>query len=152
MTLYNHFRSKDELILAVLRRRDERFRNWFMRRTGALAGSPQERLLAMFDALQEWFDGKDFGGCMFINASAEFKAPDHPVARATAEHKRLIRGYVGELCHAAGLADPDELADGLTLLAEGAIVMAYVARQPDAGRRARKTARRLIAAAAPSPA
>ena len=40
MTLYNHFKSKDELILAVLRRRDERFRNWFMRTVERRAKAP----------------------------------------------------------------------------------------------------------------
>ena len=49
MTLYKHFRSKDELILAALRRRDERFRNWFMRTVERRADTPRERLLAMFD-------------------------------------------------------------------------------------------------------
>ena len=51
MTLYNHFRSKDELILAALRRRDEKFRNWFMRAVERLGKTPRNRLLAIFDAL-----------------------------------------------------------------------------------------------------
>ena len=50
MTLYNHFKSKDELILAALRRRDETFRNWFMRTVEASAETPRGRLLASFDA------------------------------------------------------------------------------------------------------
>ena len=46
MTLYNHFRSKDELILAALRRRDERFRHWFVREVEHRAATPRDRLLA----------------------------------------------------------------------------------------------------------
>jgi AcrR family transcriptional regulator len=54
-TLYNHFKSKDELVLATLRQRDESFRNKFMRDTERLASTPRERLLSLFDALQGWF-------------------------------------------------------------------------------------------------
>ncbi len=79
MTLYKHFKSKDELILSALRRRDEHFRNWFMRAVESRAREPRQRLLAIFDALDEWFSGRDFNGCMFINASAEFARPDDPI-------------------------------------------------------------------------
>ncbi|MDJ0935396.1 MAG: helix-turn-helix domain-containing protein, partial [Kiloniellales bacterium] len=72
MTLYKHFRSKDELILAALRRRDEEFRNWFRRRVEARADAPRARLLAVFDVLAEWFEQPDFAGCTFVAAAAEF--------------------------------------------------------------------------------
>ena len=102
MTLYKHFKSKDELILAVLRRRDEEFRNWFIRAVEARAKTPRARLLVVFDAIAEWFDGRDFSGCMFINASAEFAEADDPIHGAAAEHKRLILGYLREQAEAAG--------------------------------------------------
>lgn len=144
MTLYNHFKSKDELILAALHRRDEQFRNAFMRAIERQAGTPRERLSAIFDVLQAWFEAPDFSGCMFINASAEFGDPDDPIHAAAAEHKRLILGYFRELAAAAAAADPDQLAEGLMLLMEGAIVMRHVAGQADAARRARASAQVLI--------
>ncbi len=144
MTLYNHFRSKDELILAVLRRRDELFRNWFMRAIERRAESPRERLLAVFDALDEWFTGSGFTGCMFINASAEYAAHDNPIHAAAAEHKRLVLAYIRGLAAAAGAKDSEALAQGLMLLSEGAIVMAHVAGQTDAARHARKVAEKLV--------
>ncbi|HDL16453.1 MAG TPA: TetR/AcrR family transcriptional regulator, partial [Rhizobiales bacterium] len=58
MTLYKHFKSKDELILAALRRRDEQFRIWFKSAVEKTGGSPAQRLLASFDALEEWFEGR----------------------------------------------------------------------------------------------
>ena len=64
---------------ARLQRRDEHFRNWFMRAVKSRAREPSQRLLAIFDALDEWFSGRDFNGCMFINASAEFARPDDPI-------------------------------------------------------------------------
>jgi AcrR family transcriptional regulator len=147
MTLYKHFKSKDELILAVLRRRDEEFRNWFMRAVEARAKTPRARLLAVFDAIAEWFDGRDFSGCMFINASAEFAEADDPIHGAAAEHKRLILGYLREQAEAAGADDASTLAMELMLLMEGAIVMAYVAGETDSAARAKAAARTLLKAA-----
>lgn len=77
MTLYNHFRSKDELILVVLRRRDEQFRNWLMEEMEKASKQPDKRLLAMFNAVESWFAGQafkglGFNGCAFVNAAAEF--------------------------------------------------------------------------------
>ena len=69
MTLYKHFRSKDELILAALRRRDEQFRNALMRAVERRAESPRGRLLAVFERLGELIAEPDFSGCMFVNAA-----------------------------------------------------------------------------------
>jgi len=150
MTLYNHFKSKDELILAVLRRRDEKFRNWFMRFVERRGKTPDERLLVIFDALEEWFSSKNFSGCMFINASAEFARPDDPIHMAAGEHKKLVLGYVSELTKASGALKPEALADGLMLLMEGAIVMAYVVGDRDAAMRAKTAAKTLIQQSRPT--
>jgi AcrR family transcriptional regulator len=144
MTLYNHFRSKDELILAALHRRDERFRNWFMRGVERRAESPRARLFAIFEVLDEWVRSRDFTGCMFINASAEFADPDHPVHRACAEHKALMRDYLVGLARAAGADRAEALADGLGLLLEGAIVAAHTAGDREAAVKARAAAGPLV--------
>lgn len=147
MTLYNHFKSKDDLILAVLRRRDENFRNWLMRSVEKKAGTPAERLLVLFDALADWFNEKSFSGCMFINAAAEYSDPDSAIHRLSAEHKVLLCDYLKDLTESAGAENADTLADGLMLLMEGAIVMRYVAGRRDAAANARTAAAVLIEAA-----
>jgi len=126
MTLYNHFKSKDELIVAALRRKDEIFRNSLMKSVESSTQDPVDRILAVFDALEHWFNQDDFHGCMFINASAEFCDHDSPARRVAAEHKLEIVRYLQELCSAAGLNDPQELAEQINLLIEGAIVVAHV--------------------------
>src|SRR5258708_34708744 len=68
MTLYKHFKSKDELILAALTRRDEKFRTWFMREVERRGRTPRERLLVVFDILAAWVQSRQFRGCMFVNA------------------------------------------------------------------------------------
>ncbi|WP_420326690.1 TetR/AcrR family transcriptional regulator [Mameliella sp.] len=152
MTLYKHFRSKDELILAALQLRDERFRNWLMAEMEKSSTDPEERLMAMFPALETWFLGKAFKGigfygCAFINAAGEFGDQAHPAHRLAAEHKRRIVDYLVELCRDAGLPDPEGLAEQLALLKEGAIATAHVRNMPEAARTAEKMARVLIESA-----
>ncbi len=156
MTLYKHFKSKDELILAALERRDEQFRTWL---TGAMeraSSDPRERLLAMFDALEEWFHGQafkglGFSGCAFINASGEFADLDHPAHRTSCDHKQRIVDYLTTVCAAAGAEAPAALAEQLALLKEGAIVTAQVRGMPAAARTAKTIAAGLIAAALTDP-
>ena len=131
-TLYNHFKSKDELVLATLRKRDELFRNGIMRETERLGHTARERLLSIFDAHAAWFLEKEFSGCMFINASAEFSSHEDPKHIVSAEHKRLVRLYIRDLAEQAGAREPEVLAGQLNLLLEGAIVDAYVSGNKNA--------------------
>ena len=94
MTLYNHFKSKEELILAALRLRDERFLEWFTAAVETRAENPRGRLLALFGALDEWINEPDFAGCAFIHAAAEYGRPGHPIHAAAPAHPRLLPGYV----------------------------------------------------------
>tara|TARA_A100001391_G_C5054270_1_gene274290 strand:+ start:995 stop:1585 length:591 start_codon:yes stop_codon:yes gene_type:complete len=126
MTLYNHFKSKDELIVAALRRRDELFRNQLMKFVDTHAQDPIGRLLAVFDYHEQWFLDDHFSGCMFINASAEFNDPDCPARRVAADHKIEIIRYLRTLCEHAQLRNPTELSEQLNLLIEGSIVNAHV--------------------------
>ncbi len=152
MTLYKHFKSKDELILAALRRRDETFRNWFMREVERRAARPRERLLAVFDVLGEWFRSPGFNGCMFINASSEYGPRAHPIHAAACEHKRLLCAYLAELTRAAGAEPAEDLARQLLLLVEGATVSAQIEGASGAAGQARAAAEVLVAGALDRPA
>lgn len=129
MTLYNHFKSKDELIIAALRRRDEIFRNRLMKFVDAAQGDAVARVLAVFDFHEAWFTGAEFCGCMFINAAAEFSDPQSAARKVAADHKIAVVRYVTELCRACGFERPEVVAEKLNLLLEGAIVTARVVGQ-----------------------
>jgi AcrR family transcriptional regulator len=129
MTLYNHFKSKDELIVAALRRRDEIFRNRMMKFVEARASDPLERILAIFDYHAQWFADKDFHGCMFINASAEYTDPKSPIRRVAADHKCEVTRYLQAQLESAQLRQPALLAQQLCILLDGAIVNAQVVGQ-----------------------
>lgn len=144
MTLYKHFKSKEELIQAVLRLRDERFREWLMDYVEQRADTPRERLLALFDAHDEWFSKKGFRGCLFLNAAAEFSQIAESIADLANEHKRMIHAYVRGLASAAGARNSDRLADWLTLLLDGAIGCAQVSTDPGWANTAKDAAEVLV--------
>lgn len=143
-SIYKHFRTKEDLILAVLRLRDENFRNWLFRRIEELSDTPTGRLLSIFDALEEWFAMREFRGCMFIKASAEYQDSDDPIHAQSTEHKRLLFEHFTALCRQAGAVHPEGLAQQLLLLKEGAIVMAVLGRGVTAATDAKTAARALM--------
>ena len=149
-SMYKHFRTKEELIFAVLRLRDELFRNWFCRRLDDLADTPRGQLVAMFDVLKEWFESPEFRGCMFIKAIAEFQNADHPIHVQAAEHKRLLFDHVARIAADAGARDPQGLARQLLVLKEGAIVTATMNDTPTAAQDARAAAQAIVDISCPA--
>ena len=139
-TLYRHFRSKEELILAALRKHDGLFRNGFMRQVEERVETPHERLIAVFDVAGDWFARNTFYGCMYINAIGEFSASDTPIRQICKDFKALMRRYIEDLCVDLGAPDPAGLADELALLLEGATVTAQVSEQRRRAAQVAKTA------------
>ena len=146
MTLYKHFGTKDGLIQAVLRRRDEDFRNWLMNFVEREAETPRGRLLALFDAYGTWFLQQEFRGCMFLNAAAEFSGISDENSAPAGDHARLVQSYLRGLTAASGARNPDRLADWLMLLLDGAIGCAQVSLKPEWAMKARQAAEILIEA------
>jgi len=145
MTLYHHFKSKDELIVAALRRRDAEWREWFIGRVTKLGGTPRERLFAVFDVMEEWFRNKDYHGCSFGQAATEFRDPKHSVHKMASEHKQTMLAYFRELAAAAAAKDPELLAQQISLLVEGAVIHMEVFREPQVARIADDAAQKLVA-------
>lgn len=145
--IYNHFRTKDDLILEVIKLRDEEFRAWMVSRIEAYGETPEERLLGVFDAHAEWFAQKGFFGCLFIKACAEFQDPAHPIHQQSCAHQQQGIAYYRSLADAAGFADPDEVARNIWLLAQGSIVAAVMAAIDDPAGTAREAATKMLACA-----
>ena len=143
--IYKHFRTKDDLILATLKLRDEKFRNWLIDRIEVLGKSPRGKLLAIFHALEEWFLEPTYAGCMFVKASSEFQDRSDPIHIASAQHKRVLADYFQDLANDAGARKPRDLAEQLLLLKEGAIVMAHLG-DPNHVAATSKTAAKMIIA------
>lgn len=143
-TFYRHFPSKDAVVLAFLKRRDEL---WMM---GSVvpearrrAQNPEDQLLAIFDVYDEWFHEDDFEACSFVKVLLEMGA-DHPLGQASIEYLGRIRQQVQILAHEARLLDPEEFALSWHILMKGSIIAAAEGDKL-AGLRAQRMARALIA-------
>lgn len=143
-TLYAHFRSKEELVLAVLRQYDGMARNEFMRRVESGRKTPKARLLAIFDFAERWFQQNNFYGCLFINTIGEYSDKDTPIRQICKDYKKLVKGYILSLCEQAGVTKPQKLAEELALLLEGATVTAQVSQNPKTAKIAKRAAEALI--------
>ena len=142
-TLYSHFPSKDDLVLAFLEERERRWTvDWVEAGARGRGSEPTEQLLAIFDLFDEWFHREDFEGCAFINVMLEM-GPDHPVGSASVRHLETIRAMVRRLADEAGLRDPRSFAGSWHILMKGSIVQA-VEGDLDAARHAKSMARSLI--------
>jgi AcrR family transcriptional regulator len=147
MTLYKHYRSKEELALAFLRRREELWtRSWLQQEVERRARPPAERLLAVFDVFDKWFRRSDFEGCSFVKVLLEHDDPEHPVRKAAGAHIETVREFLRGLAADAGVHDADAFARQLQMVMMGSIVAAY-AGDRDAARRAKEIGLLLLARA-----
>lgn len=143
-SLYKHFKSKEELVLAFLEMREDLWtRNWLETEVRKRTADPQERLLAIFDVFDGWFRRRDYEGCAFVNVLLESEV-NSPVHRAAARHLLNIRNFVHGLAQDAGLDDPQGFAETWHFLMKGSIVSAYEGDR-NAARRARTAGEALLA-------
>jgi len=149
-TLYAHFPSKDDLVLAYLDRADLAWQGKLRAAAAAAGPSPRDQLVGLFDALMQAGARTGFRGCAFLNAAAESVAGT-PVHTATVAHKDAVRAWVTGLAEAAGASDPPALARELTLVLDGALAAGTLRVQPDIAEQAAAAARTLVAAACPAP-
>lgn len=142
-TLYRHFPSKDALVLAFLDLREQRWTIDLVE-AGAMrrGSSPEERLLAIFDVLDEWFHRDDFEAGSFMRVLLEL-GPRHPAGGASVRHLEQMRSMVRRLAEQARLRDTESFARSWHILMQGSIVAAAEG-DTEAARRSKSMARLLI--------
>lgn len=146
-TMYRHFASKQELVLAFLERRDQLWtQDWLQAEVERKASDPEQRLLAIFDLFDEWFRRPNFEGCSFINVLLEHPDAASPVNRAGVSYLAGIRRFLEDLADSAGVKDADDFARRWHILMKGSIVAAGEGDR-DAAKRARGIAQLVLAAA-----
>jgi AcrR family transcriptional regulator len=142
-TLYRHFTSKDELILAFLQLREERWTlGWLEDRVRTCGGTPEEQILGIFDLFDEWFREPQFAGCPFVKVLLEM-GPEHPAGAACIDHLGTVRDFLTQLATEAGYPDPAETAQSIHLLLYGSIIQASTGNAT-AAQRARRMAQAVM--------
>jgi len=146
MTLYRHFASKDELVAEYLRCLAEKSKAAWARREADHPGDARAQLRAWLKDMAAHLASGDERGCALANAAVELPEKDHPARRVIEAYKTFQRARLAEVCAAAGLAEPDLLADELFLLIEGARVTAQSMGREGLGDRFVRMGETMIAA------
>jgi AcrR family transcriptional regulator len=123
-TLYRHFPTKDDLIAAYLEQEDHLWWQWFEEVITPYVGNPKAQLLAFFEACTLRLTEPGFRGCAFLNALAELSESDHPAHRCAVGHEQALRERFFSLCQQMGARNPEQLANQLLLISNGALTSA----------------------------
>jgi AcrR family transcriptional regulator len=146
-TLYRHFPSKEQLVIAFLDLRERRWTHeWLVAESERRAASPRERVLTVFDVLDDWFHRADYEGCAFINTLLEISDVDSPIHQDAVRRLAVVREILERWAAQAGTRNPLETSYQLQILMMGAIVSAGRG-DLDAARRARELVVLLLTAA-----
>jgi AcrR family transcriptional regulator len=143
VTLYRHFADKDDLVAEFLKLRSDRVSTWL--RDVASKQEGADRILALFDALEQWFREPAFNGCALVNGAVESRGA-HTEARAIAQ--RHLERHLDLLTQ---LSDDENLARQLLILVEGATTVAFVRHDPGAARDAKRVAQTILRTASGPP-
>ena len=142
-TFYHQFASKNDLVLAFLNLREQRWTlAWIDGEARRRAATPEQQLLTIFDLFDEWFHREDFEADSFVNVLLELGAT-HPAGRASIEHLDNVRAIITKLADEAGLRATESFTRSWHILMKGSIVCA-AAGDPEAAKRAQAMAKLLI--------
>ncbi|MFF0453134.1 TetR/AcrR family transcriptional regulator [Nocardia africana] len=139
--IYSLYPTKDDLVVAMLRRRDERWRHALARHVDRV-DDPSRRVAAMFGWLRDWFGEQGFRGCAWINMHGELGAESPAVLAEVRAHKAAFRDMVAGWVTATG----SDAADAIYLLTEGAIVTAGITGETTAASTAESAAALILSA------
>ncbi|WP_141581933.1 TetR/AcrR family transcriptional regulator [Actinomadura sp. WMMA1423] len=137
--IYGLFPTKEALVVAMLDRRDRRWRASLAAHLDAVP-DPRERVLALFDWLAQWFTEPGYRGCAWVNVHGELGSTSAAITEAARAHKQAFHEQVVELVSPVDAS----AAEAVYLLAEGAMVVAGVHGDPTAAARAQAGARLLL--------
>jgi AcrR family transcriptional regulator len=130
-TFYNHFESKDDLVIAVLEFRHAVEHAMFAKLMLEHGGeSPREKLYGLFDAIASWYSQPDWKSCIFVTAAAEFPNEHDPAHQLAKKHMVTMQESLQYLATLAGAKDPEGLARKLTVLVEGSVSYRHVLNDP----------------------
>jgi AcrR family transcriptional regulator len=146
-SLYRHFRTKDDLIVAFLEREDVEFWAQWDEVAARHAGDPAGEIEAHMRWIGKRLARANYRGCPQINVAAEFAEADHPAREVARRHMQAMRKRLAELARGLGVARPNDLAAQLGVLVNGAFVSASMLTPDEATRVLLASARALLASA-----
>lgn len=131
-TFYNHFSSKDDLVLEALKWHDTWWQQTFRKMLREHGGdAPRGQLLAIPAVINQLMTSDEFNGCIFVNVAVEFPLAHDPAHKMAARHKASMEDILREIAGYAGAPDAKGLAEELALVMEGSYVTRHVTGRRD---------------------
>lgn len=145
-TLYKHFPSKNQLIMAYLREKSDRFYDWLNTKLSTKKPSSLETLFELCELFEQWMMTPEFHGFPFHSASVEFPDPTHPINNYSVELSLELQRYLSKIVAHTAVKDPETLGQQLTIIFEGAALIERLSPGIGAAKRAKNAAITLIKA------
>lgn len=143
-SLYAHFPSKDDLVIAYLDRKGAAFRSSVQTHLDNPRLSAKGKLLKIFDMVVDMVEAPGFRGCPYQNAGGEVGDPNHPIKDAGRRQRAWIHATIAQLVKETGAASVDRLTGALIVLYDGAAASALLDGDPASARHARWAADKML--------
>lgn len=124
-SMYQLFSGKDEVLAAALDRQGPAIEAWLLPPREAPAAA-RDRVLYLFERLEEYAASPGYCGCPFLAAQIELKDPGHPASVVAGRRKQAVTDFFRAEAERGGAPDPGLLARQLTLVFDGASARAGV--------------------------
>ncbi len=145
MTLYNHFDSKDALIVAYLDQTSKKNMTDLQSELEKSVGkTPVERILLILDLYEARIHSPEFRGCPFMNGIAEIADKEHPARKIIDAYFQELRSILQELLEEAHMREPKELAYVLCVILSGCLANSVITGDKEQVHHVRSTVQRLL--------
>jgi AcrR family transcriptional regulator len=127
-SMYQHFRSKEDIAVEYLKRRHI---NWVGDLFSYISNEPSTKgqLLKSFDYLNDWLTSVSFRGCGFQNIITDLPKDQQKIKDQVVLHKNELRKWVHELLKESpeyNTKNTNQLGDQILVLMEGAIILSQI--------------------------
>ncbi|MFD6288449.1 TetR/AcrR family transcriptional regulator [Streptomyces sp. NPDC060205] len=119
-TLYRHFASKEDLILAYLGQADQAIRGQ-VAAAQASSPSPNDQVRAVAKSITDGIQSPGFRGCAFLNAAAEYSDPAHPIHQTVLAHRQWFLTTVTDLLAQTSETTAEAAGRHFIMLRDGAM-------------------------------
>lgn len=127
-SMYQHFRSKEDIAVIYLQKRHTKWVGDLMAYISNETSS-KSKLLKSFDYLSDWLTSVDFRGCGFQNIFTDLPKDQQKIRDQVLLHKNELRNWIYELLNQEEQytgSDTDALGDEILVLMEGAIILSQI--------------------------
>jgi hypothetical protein len=110
----------------------------------AAGDDPRQRLLAVFDMLDQVVSAPDFRGCRYLGADLALAEQAHPAHTITRQYRQALHQLLAREVKRLRLPRPAHVTDQLMLLIEGTLATGAARPASRPARDARELAQRIL--------